>query len=290
MKTLKIGSIFIDRLVESESASMDPNFLFPEANLDSISSELNWLEPYFFDNSIGKLIMSFHTYVIKTNNLTILVDTCVGNNKCRPNRPFWHQLNLPYLKNLKNLGVHPDEVDYVLCTHLHSDHVGWNTKLENGMWVPTFPNAKYIFAKSEYNFWENAAKENPEVVNHGAFADSVLPVMQSGQAVLVDSDHSINNNIFLEPAPGHTPGNVIINIQSQGDKAILCGDTIHHPIQLSYPEWSSRFCEDKNQSFLTRKRLLEQIADTHSYILPAHFPFPTVGKIILEKSKFKLKI
>ncbi len=279
MKTLTIGDIRIDRVIESELPIFEPEFLFPDATRAALDAERQWLEPNYVDPDSGKLIMSFHTYVVRTPQHTILVDTCVGNDKHRPARDFWHQLNNPYIEDLARLGVRPEEVDFVMCTHLHVDHVGWNTKLLDGRWVPTFPNARYIFGREEYEFW-SAQREAGEEVNHGSFDDSVLPVVEHGQAVMVESDHSLEDAIWLAPAPGHTPGNIVINVEAGGDSAIMCGDTIHHAAQMRYPQWSSRFCEDPDQSRATRTALIERLADSPTYLLAAHFPTPVAGRIV----------
>jgi glyoxylase-like metal-dependent hydrolase (beta-lactamase superfamily II) len=286
MKTLAVGDVRIDRVIESERPMFEPDFLFPEATREAIDAERHWLAPNFVDPATGKLIMSFHTYVVRTPKHTILVDTCVGNDKHRPAREFWHHLNNPYLEDLARLGVRPEEVDFVMCTHLHVDHVGWNTKLLDGRWVPTFPNARYVFAREEYEFW-NAKRAGGEEVNHGSFDDSVLPVVEHGQAVMVESDHALEDAIWLAPAPGHTPGNIVINVESGGASALLCGDTIHHAAQMTYPQWSSRFCEDPDQSRVTRTALIERLADTPTYLLAAHFPTPVAGRIVRHGGAFR---
>ena len=289
MKSLKVDAVTIERLVESEGPFAAPDFLFPDATPELVANEVAWLQPSFFDLEKNMLIMSFHSYVVRTPRHTILVDTCVGNDKQRPDRPFWHQLETPYLNDLVALGIQPEEVDYVMCTHLHADHIGWNTKLIDGRWVPTFPNARYVFARREYDYWCEQSKSVSEPVNHGAFEDSVLPIIESGQAVLVESDYCLDDHVWIQPAPGHTPGNVIINAGSSNQRAVLCGDTIHHPIQLTYPEWSSRFCEDPIQSYATRKHLLETLADTSDFLLAAHFPNPTAGRIVSQDHGFRFE-
>ncbi|MBT7759424.1 MAG: MBL fold metallo-hydrolase, partial [Rhodospirillaceae bacterium] len=221
---------------------------------------------------------------------TILVDTCVGNHKDRPGRPMFDQLDLPYLADLAAAGVQPEEVDFVLCTHLHVDHVGWNTRLLDGRWVPTFPNAKYIFARKEYEFWEQRHLDGTEGKVPNVYDDSVLPVMEAGQAVLVDMDHQIDDGMWFEPAPGHTEGNVVLNLQSQGANAVLSGDVMHHPIQLVRPEWSSRACEDVVQSAATRRALIERYVNTDTLIAPAHFASPTMGHIISRGDAFGYRL
>jgi len=291
MKTIGIGDIRIDRVVESESPLFDPPFLFPDATAEAVERERSWLEPHFIDPVSKKLIMSFHSYLVRTPNHTILVDACVGNDKERPHRAFWHRLQTPYLSDLAAFGVAPGDVDFVMCTHLHIDHVGWNTRLLDGRWVPTFPNAKYIFARKEYEYWERLHHSKPaEPVNHGSFADSVLPVVEAGRAVLVEMDHEIDPRLRLAPAPGHTPGNVMINLVSNGTRAVLCGDTIHHAIQMAHPEWSSRFCEDATLSRQTRTRLIEGLADTDTLLLPAHFPNPCAGRVVRHQNSFRFKM
>ena len=198
--------------------------------------------------------------------------------------------SLPYLADLAAAGVQPEEVDFVLCTHLHVDHVGWNTKLLNGRWVPTFPNAKYIFARKEYEFWEKRHVDGTEGPVPNVYDDSVLPVMEAGQAVLVDMDHQIDDGLWFEPAPGHTAGNVVLNLQSQGENAVLSGDVMHHPIQLVCPEWSSRACEDRVQSAATRRALIERYADTDTLIAPAHFASPTMVYIISKGDAFAYQL
>jgi glyoxylase-like metal-dependent hydrolase (beta-lactamase superfamily II) len=203
---------------------------------------------------------------------------------------MFDHLSLPYLADLAAAGVRPEEVDFVLCTHLHVDHAGWNTQLINGRWVPTFPNAKYIFARTEYEFWERRHLDGSEGPVPNVYDDSILPVMQAGQAVLVDADHQIDDGLWFEPAPGHTPGNVVVNLQSQGATGVLTGDVMHHPLQLIRPEWSSRACEDAVQSAATRRALIERYADTDTLIAPAHFASPTMGHIISKGDGFGYRL
>jgi len=284
MKTISLGSLTIENVVETIGFH-ESDFLFPDLKDYQLKSHLNWLSPDFIDPKTGNLIMVFQSYVVKTKNSNILIDTCVGNDKNRINRPFWHKQKKPYLEKLNKLGLSPDDIDYVMCTHLHADHVGWNTKFENNKWVPTFPNAKYIFSKKEYDFWLRETNINKEK-NHGSFQDSVLPVIENGKYDLVSSDFSIEDFLFFEDAPGHTPGNMVINLFSGGGHAVLCGDTIHHAIQLAYPEVSSRFCEDPIESAKTRIKLLNKLVNTGSLILPAHFP--KIGTIESSKKGFYL--
>lgn len=281
MNTLTIGDIRIDRLVESEGAFADADFLFPEIDLSLLEAQADWLMPMFVEPETQKIIMSFHSLVIRTPRSTIIVDCCVGNDKHRPARPGWHQLKTPWLDKLAKLGLQPEDIDFVLCTHLHADHVGWNTQLVNGQWVPTFPNARYIFGKLEYQYWQAACSLHTEKtpVNHGSFDDSVLPIIEAGKAILVDSDHQLEPGIWLEPAPGHTPGNVIVHVKSGDQHAILSGDVLHSAVQLANPELSSRFCQNALISCETRAKLIDTYAETQVIVIPAHFPTPTAGRI-----------
>jgi len=281
MHTQIIGDIRIDRLVESEGAFADANFLFPDIDPSLLETHAHWLMPTFVAPETLKIIMSFHSLVIRSPRSTILVDCCVGNNKHRPARPEWDQLNTSWLEKLAKLGLQPHDIDYVLCTHLHADHVGWNTRLVNGQWVPTFPQAKYIFAKLEYQYWKQACQNHTgdEPLNHGSFADSVLPIIEAGKAVLVDHDYQLEPGIWLEPAPGHTPGNVIVHVKSGDQHAVLTGDVMHSAIQLANPELSSRFCSDAQRARVSRIKLIDTYADTPVIMMPAHFPTPTAGYI-----------
>jgi glyoxylase-like metal-dependent hydrolase (beta-lactamase superfamily II) len=226
------------------------------------------------------MMFCFQSYVLRTEHHNILVDSCIGNDKNRPHRPTWHRRQGSFLADLARLGVEPEEIDFVLCTHLHGDHVGWNTQLVDGRWVPTFPNAKYIMARTECDFWEQRYREAPDEPRNYAFGDSVLPVLEANRAVLVDTDHEISSGVWFEPAPGHTPGNVVVNVKSNGAAGVLLGDTIHHVLQILEPDWSTFVCEDKAAARASRRAILEKYVDTETLIAPAHFPTPTLGRIV----------
>lgn len=283
MKTQIIGDIRIDRVLENEQPYFDVDFLLPGAPPDLLAANADWLKPAFVNPADNKLILAFQTFVIRTGRHTILVDTCTGNDKERPLRPNWHRQKHDYLDRLRALGVAPEAVDFVCCTHLHADHVGWNTKLENGRWVPTFPNARYVFAKREYEFWEQEHRailaKGGDPLMHGSFADSVLPVVEAKRALFVDSDHEFETGVHLEPAYGHTPGNCVLHAVRGGKHAVFIGDVMHTVAQFAMPGLSSRFCEDPALSAKTRIALCERHADTDTVILACHFPTPTAGRI-----------
>jgi glyoxylase-like metal-dependent hydrolase (beta-lactamase superfamily II) len=287
---INIGQFEINRVIESEGPFLEVQSFIPDADQAVVEANRDWLMPRFIEPASNKIILNIQSYILRTPRHTILVDTCVGNDKPRPGRPMFDRLSLPYLADLAAAGVRPEEVDFVLCTHLHVDHAGWNTQLINGRWVPTFPNAKYIFARTEYEFWERRHLDGSEGPVPNVYDDSILPVMQAGQAVLVDADHQIDDGLWFEPAPGHTPGNVVVNLQSQGATGVLTGDVMHHPLQLIRPEWSSRACEDAVQSAATRRALIERYADTDTLIAPAHFASPTMGHIISKGDGFGYRL
>jgi len=280
MRNVPFGRFSISKIAEFENVLYAPQTLYPDATEAALRAAGGRLGPKLVDPATLSLVMSFNCYVVRTGRHTILVDSCIGNDKDRPSRPTWHRRQGPFLDTLKSLGVTPESVDYVLCTHLHADHVGWNTRLVNGAWVPTFPNAQYLIAETEYRHWRALHDSRPaEPVLFGSFADSVLPVIDSGQAVMVPMDHEVTAGIHLEGAPGHTPGNVVIHVEDGGAKAVLSGDLMHHPIQVLHPEWSTNFCVDPAGSRRSRIDFVRRHADTGARVLTGHFPAPTAGQI-----------
>ena len=184
----------------------------------------------------------------------------------------------PYLENLAAIGVSPEEIDFVMCTHLHIDHVGWNTRLVDGRWVPTFANARYLIARAEWDHWKedtNRARYTSDRYPE----DSILPVIEAGQVEFVDMDYAFDDEIWLDPTPGHTPGHVCVHITSGGREAVMSGDIMHHPVQCAEPDWSSCFCVDPEHSHQTRLAFFERYANSDVLIMPAHFPTPTAGLI-----------
>ena len=279
MEKWQIGDVQIHRVIEFEGPLLPPNVLFPQADEESLKTHRAWLEPQLRDPVTGLLIMSFHSFVIRTPSHVILVDTCGGNDKTRPQKPRYHRKNWPYLANLLAVDLRPEDIDFVLCTHLHVDHVGWNTRLINRRWVPTFPNAKYLFAKKEWDFWE-AEYKTDQFTDDPFYEDSILPVIESGQAVFVEDDHRIDDQVHLEPSPGHTPGHICVHVRSEQSHAVMSGDLMHHPVQCAEPDWSSCFCFDRAASAVTRKNFLEKYSGTPSLVMPGHFPTPGAGRII----------
>lgn len=279
MTPRQFGDTEVSIVLEHCGPFMKPADMYPDATAEAVSAHREWMDPRgLFDPQTETCILSFHSFLIRTPHHTILVDTCVGEDKERPNRPNWHRKKWPWMANLKAQGVEPEEVDFVLCTHLHPDHVGWNTQLRDGRWVPTFPNARYLFAKSEYEFWASQPKENNP--RRPAFDDSVLPIMEANRAVLVEHDHEIEDGVWLEPTPGHTPGHVAIHLEHGGAHGLFTGDMMHHALQVPEAHWSSVFCSDPDLSRETRTRVLERCADSDVIVMPQHFAHTTAGRVV----------
>ncbi|SDF39913.1 Glyoxylase, beta-lactamase superfamily II [Lentzea fradiae] len=271
--TIELGEVSVTRVHEYYgSADMTPEVFFPE------SSRQAWdepsLAPEFLDRATRTVHTALQTWVLRSEGKTILVDTGAGNHKERPYAPLWGHRSSDFLTNLEQAGVRPEDVDLVVNTHLHIDHVGWNTYLDDREWVPTFPNATYLMPKADFDFW-NPGNNRPTVFGRGnqnVFEDSVVPVHQAGQAVLWEHSHQIDANLRLEPAPGHTPGSSLLTLTSGTDRAVFVGDMLHSPVQLAEPHANSCFCEDPAQARATRRRVLGEAADTHALVFPAHFP------------------
>ncbi len=292
MTPIRIGELQVDRVVEDERPYAALDFLLPKASTAMIEPHADWLRPRCL-SADNKVHMCFQSFIVRTGRHTILIDACTGNDKERPARPDWHRQNKPFLQTMAATGVTPEQIDLVLCTHLHADHVGWNTRLVDGRWVPTFPNAKYLFAKREYEYWERAHREGlarGEAVNHGSFGDSVLPVVDAGRAVFVESDHEIASGLHLEAAYGHTPGTCVLHARSNGQHGVFLGDVLHTPVQLIDPTLlSTPFCADPVESGRTRRALCERYADTDTILLPAHFPSPSAYRIDSHRGAFRLR-
>ncbi|MCB1693650.1 MAG: MBL fold metallo-hydrolase [Pseudomonadales bacterium] len=269
----QIGDVKITRVVELEIPG-GTRFLLPQATPEAVLPYAEWLAPHFMTPE-GKLIMSVHALVVETPTRKIIVDTCIGNDKER-DIPTWNKLQLPFLEDLQKAGYAREDIDTVLCTHLHVDHVGWNTMLVDGKWIPTFPNARYLIAKSEYEYWDAEASEG---INAGVMEDSVRPVFDAGLVDLIDVEHQVCEEVRLEPTPGHTPGHVSIHITSKGQEALITGDCFHHPCQMAHTDWASTADFDSAASTSTRESLLAQYSDQDLLVIGTHFATPTAGHI-----------
>lgn len=294
MQPINIGNARIEKLVEIASMDLAADWLLPNILSTDIDAEIDWMDPRCIDKISRKLKLSFHSFVIRTPTQNILVDTCNGNHKERPSMPEWHRLNTNYLENLSRLGLRPEDIDLVLCTHLHADHVGWNTRLENGRWIPTFPRARYLMGRQEFEHYHRLHGENPAApINRGSFSDSVLPVVEAGRAVFVDAGDQVatelGTNVRLESAPGHTPGNLLVHVCYGHEHAIMSGDVIHHPIQCARPHLSNAADFNGAAALQTRLNLLESCADNSKILLTGHFAGTTAGHVVSHGSAFRFR-
>src|SRR5256885_6381905 len=211
MSPLELGEVTVTRVIEIDRSSFPTLSMLPDSTPDAIARHHHWLRPHFWDDRTGDLGSRIGTYVVKTPRHTVLIDTGVGNDKPRDGSPAWHMRRGAYLDDLRAAGVAPEQVDVVLCTHLHIDHVGWNTRSVGDRWVPTFPNARYVFAGEEWEFWRHE--------KDACIADSVVPVVEAGQAALVDADYAVDDWLRLEPTPGHTPGHISVRLRTSDRKS-----------------------------------------------------------------------
>jgi glyoxylase-like metal-dependent hydrolase (beta-lactamase superfamily II) len=280
---LDVGQVRVSAVVERAGPTR-PTWLLPDATPEAVERHRGWLAPHFLDDK-GRFLQSIHTFVVRTPALTVLVDTCVGNDKDRGGRPPFHMLHTAFLEDLRAAGVAPESIDVVLCTHLHVDHVGWNTRLERGRWVPTFPRARYLFARREWEHW--SAERDDDTVR--IMADSVTPIVEAGLATFVEADHRISDELWLEPTPGHTPGHVSVRLRSGDADAVITGDLMHHPIQMAEPQWCSHFDVDPEQARKTRRAFCERYADRPVTVLGTHFHHPTAGRIVTHGPAWRLE-
>ena len=276
MQTLTVGDVTITSIVERDGPWRKPEEMFPAYDHERGKRHLASLDPVVFDPGSGKMVITYQTFVVKTPKHTILVDTCTGEDKGYPAPMDFPKQ--PWLDGFKAAGLTFEAIDYVFCTHLHIDHTGWNTMLVNGRWVPTFPNAKYIFHKDEYAYWEAATKkgENPP---GNVWTYNCRPIVDAGQALLVDDAFELDDTFRLTPTPGHSPHHVCIDIRSKGQHAVVTGDMMHHALQCCEPDWYTIFDTDREQACASRRRFLSSVADTPTVLLPIHFPNPTAGRV-----------
>ena len=284
MDQWKIGNVLVTRIVEMEVAG-GTKFILPDATREACLP-IDWMQPNFMDPE-GNLIMSIHALVIDTGDKRIIVDTCIGNDKQR-NIPTWSNLQTNFLNDLEEAGYPKESIDLVMCTHLHVDHVGWNTMLVDGEWIPTFPNARYLIAEKEWTYWD--ANENEDLYGP-VISDSVRPVVDAGMVDFVDDHFRLCNEVSLSPTPGHTPGHVSVLINSKKKRALITGDFIHHPVQMTKTDWCSPADFDQKQSQLTRETLLEKYVNQDILIIGTHFATPTAGYIkYLEEGGYWLDV
>lgn len=285
----KIGQTTITRIEEMTGPMFDPVRFLPDYDPAVFEANKSWLYPDHVDPASGNLIASMHSWLIETSHHKILIDTCVGDDKSRMPFRNWHEMKTPWLHNFEATGVKPGDIDFVMCTHLHVDHVGWNTRLENGQWVPTFPNARYIMSTQEYEHSSTlrdiAPVDDFDGVSKQVFDDSIRPIMHL--ADLIDGETEIIADLLrIIPSPGHTPGSIAIELTDQGQHGLFTGDICHHPIQVVYPDWNSAYCEIDELARMTRLKTLTHCSDHNALMLPAHFGGMHAGYVEQSDNRF----
>jgi len=289
MMKWRIGAVTVTKIVEMEVTG-GSRFILPQATYEEILP-IAWLQPHFADER-GRLKMSIHALVVETPGRRIIVDTCLGNDKEQRRIPTWNNLQLPFLADLAAAGFARESFDTVLCTHLHVDHVGWNTMLVDGIngpktWVPTFPQARYLMGSTEFAHWRGQRERDDMAA---VFADSVQPVHDAGLVDLVEVDHRVCDEVSLVPTIGHTPGHVSVRISSQGEEALITGDFMHHPCQIAHPEWSSLADSDPGQARATRERMLKELSERPVLVIGTHFAGATAGRIVRDGDAYRLDV
>jgi len=281
MLTWKIGDVTVTRVVELELPGL--TFILPDATPENCK-RIAWLSPHFVTEE-GEPIASVHALIVESQGRRIMVDTCIGNDKTLPIKP-WCNRSGPFLSDLQEAGFDRDSIDTVLCTHLHPDHVGWNTMLVDGTWIPTFPKAEYLFGRVEWEHW-NATR------NAGTtplIEQSIEPILNAGLETLVETDHRVTDELWIEPTPGHTPGHVSVRISSQGQEAVITGDVMHHPCQMARPDWKCTADSDSDAACATRVSFLERYAEVPTLVIGTHFAAPTAGHIVRDGDAFRFEV
>ncbi|WP_369212849.1 MBL fold metallo-hydrolase [Streptomyces flavofungini] len=289
---ITLGEVSVTRVWEYfGSVDMTPDTFFPQSPKDVWDEGADWLAPHFLDAETNIVRSAIQTWLLRSEGKTILVDTGVGNGKDRPYAPVWNRLETGFLANLARAGVAPEDVDIVINTHLHVDHVGWNTYLDGRQWVPTFPRATYLMPKDDFDFWnpENGHKPLLGRGNQNVFEDSVAPVHQAGQTLLWEDSHRIDAGLRLDAAPGHTPGSSVLTLTSGSDRAVFVGDMLHSPVQILEPDCNSCFCEDPAGARATRRKVLGWAADNNALVIPAHLGGPGAAEVERAGGKFAIK-
>jgi glyoxylase-like metal-dependent hydrolase (beta-lactamase superfamily II) len=285
MRPQHFGAVTVQKIVELPSLALDRNWLIGNATAEGVEQERSWLGPEFIEPASGRLVISVHSFLVRTPRLTVLVDTCCGNGRHRgPDSPF-DRLSTGYLGELERAGVKPDGVDLVFCTHLHVDHVGWNVVERDGRFTPTFPNARYLFNREDFEHRLDCDRRGQgSYATRVAFRECVLPLAEAGLVDFVDPqaciEQDLDHDLALAPLPGHCPGHTGLRIRGGGTEALITGDAIHHPIQLPHPDWYCAADVDPETSSKTRHDLIERYADTGRMLLTGHFAGATAGRIV----------
>lgn len=288
MTVFSVGKATVTRIEETYQPVYNPKELFPEFTDEIFSEHKHWLAPNHYDPATGKVKLSVHSWLLQLGKQKILIDACCGNHKARPTRPWWNMLNTPYLDRLAAAGARPEEIDMVMCTHLHHDHLGWNTQLRDGRWVPTFPNARYVFSKPDFEYFQKMDLDPKTApAEFGTFRECVLPVVEAGRADLITGPHRLNDHIEIVPAPGHSPGHFMFKLETGGAHAAFTGDVFHHLLQVYYPHWNFPKNSDAEQARVSRRAVLEHCASKEALVFPGHVGAPFAGYIDVKAKGFE---
>jgi glyoxylase-like metal-dependent hydrolase (beta-lactamase superfamily II) len=274
MDKFRVGDITVHRIEEWAGEFSPPQFLFPDYSTDVFNAKAPQIVPDYYHPGSNMIVGYVQSWLLEVGGQKILFDSCSGDGKPRPGIPIFSDLRTPYLTNLEKAGFRPEDIDIVVCSHLHIDHVGWNTRQVDGQWVPTFPNAKYLLPRIDRSYWDPAlgyASEGGRAVNQNVFEDSVQPILDMARHELVEAGHLVADGLMLAAGPGHTPGHLFLRVQSAGERALFVGDIMHSPMQIYYPDWNSAFCEDGLAARKTRRAVIEEAAQTRALVFPAHF-------------------
>jgi glyoxylase-like metal-dependent hydrolase (beta-lactamase superfamily II) len=267
-KVYTVGDATITRVTDRLLDTLGGPRIFPDWTPEAVQREVRGMVPEHLGDDGERLVMSVHSWLIRVAGKTVLVDTGIGNGTDRPFNPAFHQLNTNYLGRLARAHVTPEDVDLVLLTHLHVDHVGWNTVKVGDAWLPTFPNARYVYARAEEAFFDTPAGQSRRMV----FEDSVLPLIEAGVTDRIGEDGGRYDEHFrFHPTPGHSPSHMSIELSSAGESALFGGDVMHHPIQLAHPDWNSGFCEDPEIARRSRAWALDFVKDRDALYFSSHF-------------------
>lgn len=290
--TIEIGAVSVTRVTEWEGLFVSGTQLIPDSDDEFWKAEQDLLAPDHFDPDSGLVRACLQTFLLHSEGRTTLVDTGAGDGKERPYIPVFGHLETGFLGRLADAGVAPEDVDLVVNTHVHIDHVGWNTYLHDREWVPTFPNARYVFSRCDFEFWNplNGHERHGALVNQNMFEDSVAPVHNAGLADPWEGEtHQLDANLTLELAPGHTPGSSVLRLESEGERAVFVGDLLHSPAQILHPDWNSCFCEDQAMARASRRRILARAADENELLIPAHLGGAHAAEIVRHGDEFQIK-
>jgi glyoxylase-like metal-dependent hydrolase (beta-lactamase superfamily II) len=276
LNPLRIGAATVDRVEEQQVAI--PLAILTDDD-DLLERRITPLPLGFHDPTARTFQFSFHNWIIRVDGLTVLVDPCNGNGRTGRPAPMFDGLDTPYLERLAAVEAPAEAVDAVFCTHLHYDHCGWNTRQVDGRWVPTFPNARYVFVDVEYARWDTSGPGHPNDFNGNVFDESVRPVVEAGQATIVSTPHQLSSSLTVDPTPGHTVGHAALHLRSAGVSAWFVGDVVHHPVQVFRPELHLPGCDDLAQAVATRRTMFGRIRDDRALMFPAHFAEPHHGRV-----------